>query len=73
MKTGFFGLIATGMDSRAIGVHNRLIGTKGVIEAETGNVHLRIRQDRREWESTDTAGEISTPLDTSIELLPCGS
>ena len=73
MKTGFFGLIATGMDSRAIGVHNRLIGTKGGIEAETGNVHLRIRQDRREWESTDTAGEISTSLDTSIELLPCGS
>ena len=56
-ENGVFGMIATGMGDRAIGVHNRLIGTKGIIEVGVGNVHLRIRQDQGEWKNIDTAGE----------------
>ena len=56
---GVFGLIATGQGQAGIGVHNRLIGTDGVIEVGApGNVHLRIkRKGSATWENIDTQGE----------------
>lgn len=58
-QNGVFGLMATGMGGRGIGVHNRLIGTEGVIEVGAlDNVHLRIKRDGTSgWEVIDTKGE----------------
>lgn len=58
-ENGVFGLIATGMGAKGIGVHNRLIGTDGIIEVGArDNVHLRIkRKDAANWKVIDTQGE----------------
>ena len=56
-QNGVFGFIATGLGSRSVGVHNRLIGTEGVIEVGADNVHLRIQRNGKSWETIDTQGE----------------
>ena len=56
-QNGVFGFIATGLGSRSVGVHNRLVGTEGVIEVGTDNVHLRIQRNGKSWETIDTQGE----------------
>ena len=58
-KNGVFGLMGTGEAGRAIGAHNRLIGTEGVIEVgapDGENLRIRRRSSSR-WEVIDTQGE----------------
>ena len=58
-ENGVFGLIATGVGAKGIGVHNRLIGTDGMIEvgAAEGS-HLRVmRENSSTWETIDTNDE----------------
>ncbi len=55
-KNGVYALMATGSAGKAIGAHNRLIGTEGVIEVGAPDkVHLRIkRKGSSKWEVLDT-------------------
>jgi len=58
-RNNVFGFMCTGDAAEAIGAHNRLIGTEGIIEvgAENG-VPLRIkRRGSSRWENIDTRGE----------------
>jgi len=58
-KNGVFGLMGTGSAGGAIGAHNRLAGTEGVIEVGTADgVNLRIkRKGSSKWEVIDTQGD----------------
>jgi predicted dehydrogenase len=58
-RSGVFGLIATGSVAGLIGVHNRLIGTEGVIEVGVPDgPTLRVRRaGSREWGIVDTGDE----------------
>jgi len=55
-KNGVYALMATGDAGKAIGAHNRLIGTEGMIEVGAPDkVHLRIkRKGSSKWEVLDT-------------------
>ena len=56
---GVFGSMGTGDAARAIGAHNRLVGTEGVIEVgAAGRTNLRIRRKgSSRWEVVDTQGD----------------
>jgi len=58
-KNDVFATLATGPAGKAIGAHNRLIGTEGVIEVGAPDkVHLRIkRKGSSNWEVLDTEDE----------------
>jgi predicted dehydrogenase len=58
-KNGVFAILATGPSGKAIGAHNRLIGSEGVIEVGAPeNVPLRIkRKGSSTWEVLDTQAE----------------
>jgi len=58
-QNGIYGLLATGPSGRAIGAHNRLIGTEGVIEVGAPDkINLRIkRKGSSKWEVLDTNEE----------------
>jgi len=58
-KNGVFGLMGTGAAAAAIGAHNRLTGTDGMIEVGAAEgVNLRIkRAGSSEWEVIDTQRE----------------
>lgn len=60
-ENGVFGLVATGDVQGAIGCHNRLVGSEGVIEIGSraeGAGALRVRSFGEEgWENVDTGGE----------------
>lgn len=58
-KNGVFGLMCTGDAAEAVGAHNRLIGTDGVIEVGAADgTPLRIkRKGSSSWEVIDTEGE----------------
>jgi len=58
-ENGVFGFMCTGNAAEAIGAHNRLIGTEGMIEVGSKDgVPLRIkRKDSSRWEIIDTQGE----------------
>lgn len=58
-KNGVYGFMCTGEAGKAVGAHNRLVGTEGVIEvgASDGST-LRIkRKGSSRWETVDTQGE----------------
>jgi len=58
-KNNVFGLMGTGEVAAAIGTHNRLAGTEGVIEVGAANgVNLRFRRwGSSDWKVVDTQGE----------------
>ena len=58
-ENGVFGLIVTGVGAKGIGVHNRLIGTDGMIEVGAADgSHLRVmRENSSTWEIIDTNDE----------------
>lgn len=57
-QNGVYALMATGQISGMIGVHNRLIGTEGIIEVGAPDAVLRIkRRGSSTWEVIDCGGE----------------
>lgn len=58
-RNGVFGFMCTGEAAEAVGAHNRLIGTEGVIEVGAPDgTPLRIRRKgSSSWEVIDTGGE----------------
>lgn len=58
-KNGVFGFMGTGDAVGAVGAHNRIIGSEGMIEVgATDGTDLRIRRKgRSQWEVVDTQGE----------------
>ena len=58
-RNGVFGFMGTGDAGRAIGAHNRLVGTEGMIEVGAADgTNLRIkRKGSPRWEVVDTQGE----------------
>ncbi len=58
-RNGVFAIMGTGAAAEAIGAHNRLIGTEGVVEVgapDGSNLRIR-RRGSTKWEVIDTQGE----------------
>jgi predicted dehydrogenase len=59
-RNGVFALLATGPGAAGIGAHNRLIGTKGVIEVSVNPDGPTLRVQRKgsaTWETIDVGSE----------------
>jgi predicted dehydrogenase len=60
-ENGVYGLVSTGVGADAVGCHNRLVGTNGVVEiAFWEEDSLRVRRDGEGWEAVDC--EFGTPI-----------